>query len=53
MYSSEDDEQGERRKHNAHSGWLYAESLLPSQADGVALHRIIGKAERDNHQYGK
>ena len=53
MDTAEDDEQGECRERDAHGGRLYAECLLPCQADGIALHGIVGETEGDDHQNGK
>ena len=53
MDATEDDEQGEHSEGNSHGGRFYAKSLLPCQTDSIALHRIIGKAEGNDHQHGK
>ena len=53
MDATEDDEQGEHSEGNSHGGRFDAKSLLPCQTDSIALHRIIGKAEGNDHQHGK
>ena len=53
MDATEDDEQGEYCEGNSHGGRFDAKSLLPCQTDSIALHRIIGKAEGNDHQHGK
>ena len=52
-YASEDDEQRQRREHDAHPHMIGAESSLPRGADRVALHRVEGESEGHGDQHGE
>ena len=52
-YAAEDDEQRQRREHDAHPHTIGAESSLPRGADRVALHRVEGESEGHGDQHGE